>query len=596
MKLILFLPLILFLVFFNSCLQYVSSEPILYDKNLKIETLYHGLEFPVSMSFLKDDDILVLEKNDGIVNRIINGQMLDDPVLQLDVDNSQERGLLGSVALTNSSGITSVYLYFTQLNGEESTNESNSEDDVLGNRIFKYDFINGKLVNPKLLFDLPYDSEPPYHVGGKMVIGPDDNLYVSIGDLLASRSLTQNFDNGTGVNGSGGIIRISLDDKPIKNIFENSTLHNYFAYGIRNSFGLDFDPLTGNLWDTENGPGYGDEINLVQPGFNSGWKKVQGLWEPSGEEAGDLFTNLTELVTFDQSNGYDYPKMTFLDTIGITAIKFMNSHNLGENYFGDMFVGDFNDGNIYRFKLNENRSIIESDSNMISHVGIMGKSYPVIYQDPFTTCFNYYRCTVDESVNVTSNNLERSLTISTPINVENLWSWIYGSEYGVIPGNKYTIETSMSQNKYSTDSHIVVQGFNETSKSWVPLIQCPDAKTGKMDMTKFQCDLTIPNNISKIQPAINAGWSSKEDKEATSKYDEIKLFDNYSGKYIDLMPNYSDASSPVFGRGFGHITDIQVGPDGAMYVLSINPDQIIDFDHSKENQGKYGVIYKITKK
>ena len=55
-------------------------------------------------------------------------------------------------------------------------------------------------------------------------------------------------------------------------------LNMYYGYGIRNSFGIAFDPLTGNLWDTENGPGFGDEINLVIPGFNSGWLKVQGFW------------------------------------------------------------------------------------------------------------------------------------------------------------------------------------------------------------------------------------------------------------------------------------------------------------------------------
>ena len=51
----------------------------------------------------------------------------------------------------------------------------------------------------------------------------------------------------------------------------------YYAYGMRNSFGMDFDPVTGKLWDTENGPWWADEINIVEPGFNSGWKKVQGL-------------------------------------------------------------------------------------------------------------------------------------------------------------------------------------------------------------------------------------------------------------------------------------------------------------------------------
>lgn len=48
---------------------------------------------------------------------------------------------------------------------------------------------------------------------------------------------------------------------------------------MASAFGIDFDPVTGNLWDTENGAGYGDEINLVRPGLNSGWTQVMGIWE-----------------------------------------------------------------------------------------------------------------------------------------------------------------------------------------------------------------------------------------------------------------------------------------------------------------------------
>jgi hypothetical protein len=54
----------------------------------------------------------------------------------------------------------------------------------------------------------------------------------------------------------------------------------YYTYGIKNNFGIDFDPNTGNLWDAENGPEYGDGLNLVKPGFNSGWITVQGIWKP----------------------------------------------------------------------------------------------------------------------------------------------------------------------------------------------------------------------------------------------------------------------------------------------------------------------------
>ena len=54
-------------------------------------------------------------------------------------------------------------------------------------------------------------------------------------------------------------------------------LRYYYAMGIRRHFGMDFDPLTGTLWATENGPAAGDEINMVEPGFNSGWAQIQGF-------------------------------------------------------------------------------------------------------------------------------------------------------------------------------------------------------------------------------------------------------------------------------------------------------------------------------
>ena len=70
-------------------------------------------------------------------------------------------------------------------------------------------------------------------------------------------------------------------------------LDKYYAYGIRNSFGIGFDPLTGNLWDTENGQSKHDEINLVKPGFNSGWEAIQGL------SADEPEFNSNDLVDFE---------------------------------------------------------------------------------------------------------------------------------------------------------------------------------------------------------------------------------------------------------------------------------------------------------
>lgn len=68
-----------------------------------------------------------------------------------------------------------------------------------------------------------------------------------------------------------------LDDDGHGILGDISPLNLYYAYGIHNGFGMDFDPITGRLWNTEPGHWINDEINIVRPGFNSGYRIVQGL-------------------------------------------------------------------------------------------------------------------------------------------------------------------------------------------------------------------------------------------------------------------------------------------------------------------------------
>jgi aldose sugar dehydrogenase len=350
----------------------INLEPNATDQNLKIEVVTKGLDFPTSMAFLGPNDILVSEKNQGTVKRIVGSQILEEPLLDVNVATNIERGMLGiTIAKNVSNEHRYVFLYFTESEGQDGEDLGSEDGDEgktpLGNRLYRYELVNNKLINPKLLLDLPAFPHPA-HNGGKLTIGPDNNIYLAIGDIKGykdERSITkaQNVIDGTEPDGRAGILRMTLDGEPVPDgaiIGDNAPLNFYYAYGIRNSFGMDFDPITGNLWDTENGPGYGDEINLVEPGFNSGWMKVQGIWVPDEElrnwvkEIG--LEDLSELEDFDGRGKYSPPRLAWEGTVGLTALKFLHSNKLGEQYENDMFVADFNGGNIYHFDLSANRT------------------------------------------------------------------------------------------------------------------------------------------------------------------------------------------------------------------------------------------------
>jgi glucose/arabinose dehydrogenase len=342
------------------------------DPNLKYEVVASGLKSPTTMAFLGPNDILVNEKLNGTVQRIIDGKIQPQPVLDVSVANKNERGMLGiavakpSANNSNSNNTTSsttyVFVSYTETKVEGSDicprpNRCEPGHDPIGNRLYRYELAsnNSKLINPKLLLDLPAVPGPG-HNSGKIIIGPDNNVYFSIGDV-GYRSLDQNFANNPNSNGTSVIYRITQDGKTVKGIIsEKDPLDKYYAYGFRNSFGLDFDPVSGKLWDTENGDACCDEINLVDPGFNSGWRKVQGFWEVKGNTYGNMVQNPTDLVDFGGKGKYRSPEFVWLNTTGPTAIKFLNSDKLGKQYQNDMFVADYHGGNIYHFKLNQNRT------------------------------------------------------------------------------------------------------------------------------------------------------------------------------------------------------------------------------------------------
>ena len=351
---------------------------ILSDPKLKIELVTSGLDFPTTMAFLGPDDFLILEKA-GTVKRVTNGVILDKPLLQVDVSVKDERGLLGiaisekknlnddkGTSIQNNNISHNVFLYYVVCEGKNTGCE---------NRIYRYDLDNKNnvLINPKLLLSIPSFPDPA-HIGGIIDIGPDNNLYVTVGNFQHTipsevyLTKTQNYEDGKPVDGRAGVLRITQDGKPVgEGIIGNEyPLNLYYAYGVKNSFGIDFDPVTGKLWFTENGPKFGDEINLAEPGSNSGSDKIFGIWRVNEEgkklqtdgKEGEYVTvgkNPKDLVYFKGKGHYSPPEFTWDKSTPPTALLFLESKNLGDKYKNDMFVGSV-DGQIFHFDLNDNRT------------------------------------------------------------------------------------------------------------------------------------------------------------------------------------------------------------------------------------------------
>jgi aldose sugar dehydrogenase len=331
-----------------------EGKPKILDSHLKVEQVVGGLDTPTTMAFLGPNDILVLEKDKGTVQRIVNGKLLGQPLLDVNVATSVERGMCG-IVISKHDSKTYVFLYYTEISGNDGEDRQGKEP--MGNRLYRYELVDNKLINPTLLLDLPA-TPGPRHNGGAIIIGPDNNLYVPIGDVdgsfrgPSSQTITQNYQSGKDADGRSGILRITQDGQPVgEGILGNDIpLRLYYAYGVRNSFGLGFDPVSGKLWDTENGPGNSDEINLVEPGFNSGWQEVMGL---AKNEKGFDEANL---VDFNGKGHYRDPELIWLNTAGPTALLFMNSSKLGSQYLNSMFVSDVHNGRIYHFELTSDRA------------------------------------------------------------------------------------------------------------------------------------------------------------------------------------------------------------------------------------------------
>jgi glucose/arabinose dehydrogenase len=232
-----------------------------------VETYVRNLVVPWGIAFAPDGRLFITERPGRV--RIVSGnQLLQTPALTLDdVSAVSESGLLGIALHPDFASNHFVYIVYTAQAGGR-----------IVNRLARYREVNNTLAERAVLFDeIPAASN---HDGSRVKFGPDGLLYMTMGDAAVA-SLAQDLGSY-----AGKIFRLRDDGRSAPG---NPFASPIFSYGHRNPQGIDFHPVTGELWETEHGPTGFDEVNRIRAGANYGWPEITGSEERAGMERPVLF-------------------------------------------------------------------------------------------------------------------------------------------------------------------------------------------------------------------------------------------------------------------------------------------------------------------
>ena len=224
------------------------------------------LPFVASVAFLPDGSALATEKDTGVVRVIArNGRVRAKPFARIrNIYGFGEFGLLGvAIDPKFSSGYPYVYIYYSE--------RSRPKGPVRRHRLVRFTWRRGVGVAMRVLIDNIRAAGGAFHAGGALAFLGDD-LLVTVGEPEADRFKSKDSQNTKNIYGK--ILRVTRTGRPVEgNPFGN----RIFALGIRNSFGITVDRVTGAILATDNGPDQGDEVNLIVRGGNYGWPTCVGF-------------------------------------------------------------------------------------------------------------------------------------------------------------------------------------------------------------------------------------------------------------------------------------------------------------------------------
>ncbi|HEY3251560.1 MAG TPA: PQQ-dependent sugar dehydrogenase [Ignavibacteria bacterium] len=265
-------PGLLFFSFFSCSDKVKENEQKVIKQavDIKYEVFAAGLQVPWSIVFTSASRVLINERP-GRLRIIENDNLQPNPLHTFnDVSSSSEEGLMGLALDPNYNSNKILYLSYAY-----------KKDNSLFVKVVRFKDNGNNLSDETIILDgLPAER---YHAGCRLRFGPDGKLYITTGDAgerKYAQDLTKTHGKILRINGDGSV--------PTDNPFPGSPV---WSYGHRNPQGIDWYPGTSILWETEHGPsgfdgpGGGDEVNVIEKGKNYGWPVVSHENSKEGMES-----------------------------------------------------------------------------------------------------------------------------------------------------------------------------------------------------------------------------------------------------------------------------------------------------------------------
>lgn len=318
--------------------------------------------------------------------------------------------------------------------------------------------------------------------------------------------------------------------------------------------------------------------------------------------------SITNIKSYEETNHYHTTRVALQGDSGINRIKdnieVINRTEITKTPILPEFIASSINGNLTagdnnRVRPNPEFILIDNQS------GIIAYALPSFLEDSSKSCVRNFICRANLTTGWQDNT---SLQVSTkpPHNINGTWSSIYGNEIDVTPNGKYELLTHMKLNDVATNSHIGIKGFNETSKMWLKnqIKQCPAGVNGSLEWHQFSCEVTIPDNTTKIRPVLNAGWSSVENEQAVTFFDDIYMIRLTDVNFVPNVPtiiNDPNLKIEVVNAGLESPTSMAfLGPDDILVLEKNNgtvqriingtmlPEPLLDLNVG--NKGERGLL------